>query len=63
MKATTGLNVLGFYVDMHHDDIVPESLLKKKFFQEHCAVQTQKNMQIFLHRKVDLLAVCLSTYQ
>lgn len=44
------LNFLGFQVNMHHDGIVYESLLKKKFFKQHCAVQTQNNMQTFLDR-------------
>lgn len=56
-------NFLAFQVNMPHDDIVHEILLKKKFFKQHCAVQAQKPMQIFLDRKVELLAVVLSTYK
>lgn len=62
MTAIIVLNFLGFQVNMHHDDIVYETLLNKKFFKWHCAVQTQK-MQIFLDRKIELLAMCHSTYQ
>lgn len=57
------LSFLGFQINMHHDDIVYESLRSKNFFKQHRAVQTQDNIQIFLDRKVELLALCLSTCQ